>query len=49
LIGAGLQVQRFSPSSSRRDYDNVQAGIVKKELRVLHLHPNEARRRLSLK
>ena len=49
LIGAGLQVQRFSPSSSRREYDSIQAVIVKKELRVLYLHSNKVRRRLSPK
>jgi hypothetical protein len=39
LIGAGLQVQRFSPLSSRWEHGSIQAGIVQEELRVLCLHP----------
>ena len=35
LIGAGLQVQRFSPLSSRWEHGSIQAGMVQKELRVL--------------
>jgi hypothetical protein len=27
LIGAGLQVQRFSPLSSRQEHGSIQAGI----------------------
>jgi hypothetical protein len=38
LIGAGLQVQRFSPFSSRWEYGSIQAGPVQAELRVLNLH-----------
>ena len=38
LIGAGLQVQRFSPLSSRWEHGSVQAGMVQEDLRVLHLH-----------
>jgi hypothetical protein len=38
LIGAGLQVQRFSPLPSRQEHGSVQAGMVQAELRVLHLH-----------
>jgi len=37
LIGAGLQVQRFSPLSSRQEHGSIQAGTVQEELRVLHL------------
>ena len=37
LIGAGLQVQRFSPVSSRQEYGSIQAGMLQEELRVLHL------------
>ena len=37
LIGPGLQVQRFSPLSSRQEHGSAQAGIVQEELRVLHL------------
>jgi len=33
----GLQVQRFSPLSSRREDGSIQAGMVQEELRVLHL------------
>jgi hypothetical protein len=46
LIGAGLQVQRFSPVSSRQEHGRVQAGMVQEELRVLHLHPKAASRML---
>ena len=38
LIVAGLQVQRFSSLSSRREHGGIQAGMVQEELRVLHLH-----------
>jgi hypothetical protein len=38
LIGAGLQVQKFSPLSSRWEHGSVQAGMVQEELRVLHPH-----------
>jgi hypothetical protein len=38
LIGAGLQVQRFSPLSSRWEHGSIQAGMVQEELRVLCLH-----------
>ena len=31
LIGAGLQVQRFSPLSSRKEHGSIQAGIVQEE------------------
>jgi hypothetical protein len=38
LIGAGLQVQRFSPLSSSGDHGSIQAGMVlEMKLRVLHL------------
>jgi hypothetical protein len=37
LTGAGLQVQRFSPLSSRREHGSIKASIVQDELRVLHL------------
>ena len=40
LTGAGLQVQRFSPLSSRRDH-----GIIQEDLRVLYLVPKADRRR----
>jgi hypothetical protein len=38
LIGAGLQVQRFSPFSSRWEHGSIQADMMQEELRVLHLH-----------
>jgi hypothetical protein len=43
LIGAGLQVQKFSAVSSRQEHDSIQAGMVQEELRVLHLHLEAAR------
>jgi hypothetical protein len=48
LIGAGLQVQRFSPLSSRWKHGSIQAGMMQAELRVLHLHLKAARGRLTL-
>ena len=39
LIGASLQVQRFSSLSSRQEHGSIQAVMVQAELRVLHLHP----------
>ena len=47
LIGAGLQVQRFSPSSSRQRHDDIQAHMMQVELRVLHLHLKAASGRLT--
>jgi hypothetical protein len=46
LTGAGLQVQRFSPLSSRLEPGSVQADIGLEELRVLCLYPKADRRRL---
>ena len=37
LIGAALQVQRFSLLSSRQGHDRIQAGMVQEKLRFLHL------------
>ena len=37
---------RFRSSSSRREHGHIQAGMVD-ELRVLHLVPKAARRRLD--
>jgi hypothetical protein len=38
LIGAGFQVQTFSPVSSRWEHGSTHAAMVlEKELRVLHL------------
>jgi hypothetical protein len=47
LIGAGLQVQRFSPLSSRKEHGSIQAGIVQEELRVLHFDLKAASRILA--
>jgi hypothetical protein len=52
LIGAGLQVQRFSPLSSRWEHGSIQAGMAQAgmgqtELRFLHLHPKAASGRLT--
>jgi hypothetical protein len=47
LIGAGLQVQRFSLLSSRLEHDSIQAGMVQKELRFPHLHLKTASRTLA--
>ena len=47
LIGAGFQVQRFSPLSSRWEHGSIQAGMVQEELRVLCLHPKAASGRLT--
>jgi hypothetical protein len=46
-IGAGLQVQRFSPLLPRLQHGSIQADMVQEELRVLHLHLNDAKRRLA--
>jgi hypothetical protein len=43
----GLQVQRFSPLSSRREHGSIQAGMVQEELRVLHLKMKTASRILA--
>jgi len=47
LTGAGLQVQRFRSVSSKWDHVRVQASMVLEELRILHLAPQAARRKLS--
>jgi hypothetical protein len=47
LIGAGSQVQRFSPLSSTWEHGNIQAGMAQEELRVLCLHPKAASGRLT--
>jgi hypothetical protein len=49
LIGAGLQVQRFSPLAPRREHDGIGAEmLLEKEWRVLYFGPKAARKRLSL-
>jgi hypothetical protein len=47
LIEAGLQVQRFSPLSLRREHGSIQADIVQEKLRVLCLHVKAASRILT--
>ena len=47
LIGAGLQIQRFSLLSSKQEHGNIQAGMVQEELRVLHLLLKAANGRLT--
>jgi hypothetical protein len=47
FIGASLQVQRFSPLSSRQEHGSIQAGMAQEELRVLCLHPKAASGRLA--
>jgi hypothetical protein len=38
LIGAGLQIQRFSPLPSKWEQGSIQAGMVQEQLRVPSLH-----------
>ena len=38
VIGAALQVQKFSPVSSRQEHGSIQAGMVQEKLSVLHLY-----------
>jgi hypothetical protein len=47
LLGAGLEVQRFSPLSSRWEHGSIQEGMWQAELRVLCLHPKAATGRLT--
>jgi hypothetical protein len=47
LIGSGLQVQKFSPLSSRQEHGGIQADMVQEELRVLNFHLKACRRRLA--
>jgi hypothetical protein len=47
LIGASLQVQRFSPLSSMWEHGSIQAVMVQAELRVLHLQPKATSGRLT--
>jgi hypothetical protein len=44
---AGLQLQRFSQVSSRREHGCIQADMVQEELRVLYLYLKAARRILT--
>jgi hypothetical protein len=47
LIGAGLQVQRFSPLSTRREHGSIQVGMGLEELRVLYLYLKATSGRLA--
>jgi len=56
LIGAGLQIQKFSPLSSRQEHGSIQAGMGQEELSSTSSpegsqeqteHPQAARRRVS--
>jgi len=47
LTGADLQVQRFSPLSSRWEHGGIQADMVQEGLRILHLHLKVASRILA--
>jgi hypothetical protein len=47
LIGAGFQVQRLSPLSSRWEHASIQTGMVEAELRVLTLHLKASSRILA--
>jgi hypothetical protein len=49
LIGAGLQVQRFSPVSSLQELSYLQAGMIWEEPRVLYLVPKATMRTLVLR
>jgi hypothetical protein len=46
LILAGLQFQNSVHYHHGRKHSSVQVGMVQEDLRVLHLHPKEARRKL---
>jgi hypothetical protein len=46
IFNWGLQVQRYSPLSSRLKY-GIYTGTIQEELRVLYLHLKAARRRLA--
>jgi len=47
LIGAGLQVQRFSPLSPKQKHGSIQEGTKHEKLRVLLLHLKAASRILA--
>ena len=48
MIGAGLQVQRVSPLSSRQEHGSIQAGMGLEELRVPP-HVSKTARRLAFR
>ena len=45
----GLQIQRFSPLSSRWEHGSIQAGMTQAELKVLCLPSNVASERLTFR
>jgi hypothetical protein len=45
---AGLQVQRFSPLSSRWEHGSIQADMKLEKLKVLYLDPKADRRLTSM-
>jgi hypothetical protein len=47
LIGAGLQVLRFSPLSSWWEYGSVQADVGLEEPKVLHFDSKADKRKLK--
>jgi hypothetical protein len=47
LTGAGLQVQKFSPLSSRWEHGSIQAGMAQEELRVLQPHIKATGRKMA--
>ena len=47
IVGAGVQVQRFSPLSPRWEHSSILAGMVQEELRVLHFHVKATSRILT--
>lgn len=44
LTGAGPQIQRISPPSSKQEHQIFQAGMAEEELRILHLVPRGTRK-----
>ena len=42
--GAGLQVHRFTPLSSRQEHGSTQAGVVQEELKAFYLQLEDSRR-----
>jgi hypothetical protein len=47
LLGAALQVQRFSPLSSRQEHGSVQANVGLEELKILQLDPKGIQEKTS--
>ena len=47
LPRASLDLQSFSPLSSRQEHGRILTDVIQEELRVLHLHLKAIRRRLT--